>query len=201
MFEYLRRYSFSYFWPLTPWLQQIQHSCGIWGISLPTTRCFRSKVSAHITRLKKLFNKLSWVPKGTHKIVTNVLQVCRILPTQNLRLRAEDFILPLNVDLVPWTKLNTLDNPVSETHGLSYHQRQSSKEEQQRGRAWKKMPVSLRSREEKENWALAVCKFVAGGAWFLLSCEKLQQRAVSLGPLTVHPSPKCRAGLVIYKLW
>lgn len=81
----------------------------------------------------------------------------------------EDFIFPLNGYLAPCTKLSALDNPLSETHGLSKLSPKAVKQgettaRQGMKRKKKKMLLSLRSKEEKENWAVAVCRFVAGGA-------------------------------------
>lgn len=72
-------------------------------------------------RLKKLFNKCRWVPQGIHKIITNVGSATGLQdhPYTESDSGPEDFIFPLNGYLAPCTKLSALDNPLSETHGLS----------------------------------------------------------------------------------
>lgn len=72
-------------------------------------------------RLKKLFNKCCWVPQGIHKIITNVGSATGLQdhPYTESDSGPEDFIFPLNGYLAPCTKLSALDNPLSETHGLS----------------------------------------------------------------------------------
>lgn len=153
-------------------------------------------------RLKRLFNKCLWVPKGIHKIVTNVGSATGLQdhPSRESDSGPEDFSFPLKVYLAPCTKLNALDNPVSETHGLSYHQRQSSKEKQQPGRAWKEKKKcssawGLRRKRRTGPWQfVSLWLMVPDFSFRVKSSSDVQCHLVLWLP--TPPSPKCRAGLV-----